>query len=53
MTPTGSLVGKTTILPGSITFSSLYLGDNYTVNISPQRILFRKNHVTTKEYGNS
>ena len=53
MTPTGSLGGKTTILPGSITFSSLYLGDNYTVNISPQRILFRKNHVTTKEYGNS
>lgn len=53
MTPTGSLGGKTTILPGSITFSSLYLGDNYTVNISPQRILFRKNNVTTKEYGNS
>lgn len=53
MTPTGSSGGKTTILPGSITFSSLYLGDNYTVNISPQRILFRKNHVTTKEYGNS
>ncbi len=53
MTPTGLSGGKTTILPGSITFSSLYLGDNYTVNISPQRILFRKNHVTTKEYGNS